>query len=359
MRTRGAPSLDTFLGCLLGGALGDALGYPVEFQNGAEILQRIGATAPTKLNYDGAKVARVSDDTQMTLFTAEGLIRAVQQRTERGICPSTTILAFALLRWHETQRKRLSSSISQPGWLITERRLHEQRAPGITCMSALGQLRVGNLPTVDEPPNDSKGCGAVMRVAACGLAASSREQAFELSRDSGVLTHGHPSGYLSAAYFASLIWDLARGTTLPDAMVYADDLLTHQKGKGELVRILAKTRTLATEGPPSMNTIEGLGGGWTGEEALAIALLCALTFDEKPANAVENTLWRAAAHSGDSDSTAAITGNLLGTMLGAGALPKNWLATLELKDVLERIALDLHRSAILGETLDFDAYPAN
>ncbi len=105
--------------------------------------------------------------------------------------------------------------------------------------------------------------------------------------------------------------------------------------------------------------IETLGGGWTGEEALAIALLCALTFDSKSSNAVENTLWRAAAHSGDSDSTAAITGNLLGAMLGASALPKRWLATLELKDVIERIATDLHRRAILGETLDFEDYPPN
>jgi ADP-ribosylglycohydrolase len=339
--------------------MGDALGYPVEFQQGPEILRRVGAAAPAKLNYDGGKVARVSDDTQMTLFTAEGVVRALQRGRDRGICHAPTVLAFALLRWYETQGGRASRSVSRPGWLITEKRLHDQRAPGTTCMSALGQLREADLPTVDAPPNDSKGCGAVMRVAPCGLAAGTREQAFELARDSGVLTHGHPSGYLSAAYFASLIWDLARGTSLPDAMVYADDLLAPEKGKGELVRILARTQKLAENGPPDMQTIEALGGGWTGEEALAIAHLCALTFDKKSSNAVEGALWHAAAHSGDSDSTAAITGNLLGAMLGAGGLPKSWLTALELKDVIERIATDLHQAAILGKVLDFDAYPPN
>src|SRR5579862_5561601 len=112
---RGLPALDTFLGCLLGGAMGDALGYPVEFEKGAEILRRIGATAPAKLNYDGLEVARVSDDTQMTLFTAEGVIRAVQRWTERGICHPPTIVAFALLRWYETQGGRPSSNTSRPG----------------------------------------------------------------------------------------------------------------------------------------------------------------------------------------------------------------------------------------------------
>ena len=76
-------------------------------------------------------------------------------------------------------------------------------------------------------------------------------------------------------------------------------------------------------------------------------------------DAVEKTLWRAAAHSGDSDSTAAITGNLLGAMLGAGGLPKRWLETLELRDVIERLATDLHRATILEKDLDTEAYPPN
>jgi ADP-ribosylglycohydrolase len=347
--------LGAFRGCLLGGALGDALGYPIEFQHTPEIARRFPAT-PASLRLDGGPVARVSDDTQMTLFTAEGLIRAWQRGTTKGICHPPTVVAFALLRWYETQGHRVAGVASEPGWLIADRRLHALRAPGNTCLSALRALaRSGDvgasLGTVDRPPNDSKGCGAVMRVAPCGLAAATREEAFALARDTGVITHGHPSGYLSGAYLAALVWDLARGGSLDAALDAADALLAGERGRGELVDVLARARALAARGAPDARTIEALGGGWTGEEALAIALLCTLTFDRGEPRALEQALWRAAAHSGDSDSTAAITGNLLGAMLGVDALPAGWLDELELRDVIDRIATDLHASWIAGEAL--------
>ena len=65
------PSLDAFLGALLGGALGDALGFPVEFVSGKEIVRRHGIDAPAHLALGGGDLALISDDTQMTLFTAE------------------------------------------------------------------------------------------------------------------------------------------------------------------------------------------------------------------------------------------------------------------------------------------------
>ncbi|MSP25441.1 MAG: ADP-ribosylglycohydrolase family protein, partial [Myxococcales bacterium] len=355
------PTVDRFLGCLLGGAMGDALGYPVEFIDSAAIQRKHGNSAPARLNYAGGKVAVVSDDTQMTLFTAEGLIRAQQRMAERGICSPIAVIGRALLRWYTTQQGSGVKRDKWPGWLVAERRLHAPRAPGNTCMSALGKIAAagGAFPDLASLPNDSKGCGAVMRAAPIGLGVRSREIAFDFGRDSGVLTHGHPSGYLSAAYFAAVIWDLARGTDLPGAMIKADRLLAKEKGKGEMVKILARTRALATKGPPTVDAIESLGGGWTGEQALAIALLCALTHEADGADGVKRTLWTAAAHSGDSDSTAAITGNLLGAVCGAGGLPQDWLGQLEMRDVLERIAKDMHRRLIEDEALDQVAYPPN
>jgi ADP-ribosylglycohydrolase len=340
--------------------MGDALGYPIEFLDSAQITQRFGTMPPKTLDYDKQGLAQISDDTQMTLFTAEGLIRAKRRSDDRGFCDPRSIVFSALLRWYETQGGHPSRRSSERGWLLEEPRLHSRRAPGTTCMSALEVLAreaSSPLPTVASPPNHSKGCGAVMRVAPCGLGAATREIAFELARDTGVITHGHPSGYLSAAYFAALVWDLARGGSLPAAMPHADALLSKERGADELQQILDRARTLAREGAPTVATIEGLGAGWTGEQALAIALLCALTFDPREPRAFEQALWRAAAHSGDSDSTAAITGNLLGAMLGADALPPGWLAALELRDVVERIACDLHAALIRGESLR--AYPPN
>ncbi len=356
-RPVGGPHSSTVRGCLLGGALGDALGYPIEFITAAEIEHRYGVDAPGRLNFDGAALGRISDDTQMTLFTAEGLVRAWQRFRRRGICHAPTVVGFALLRWYETQGGPQMLDPERRGWLVDDRRLHAKRAPGNTCMSALGALAKGAEgaapPTVETPPNQSKGCGAVMRAAPCGLAARTPEDAFELARDTGVITHGHPSGYLSGAYFAAVIWHVARGATLAAAMISADVLLAPELGAAELQAILVRTRALAAAGVPDVAAIESLGGGWTGEEALAIALLCALTFDE--GSDVRAVLWRAAAHSGDSDSTAAITGNLIGAMYGLGILPPSWLAVLELRDVTERIAMDLFAACIEGE--DLAEYP--
>jgi len=127
----------------------------------------------------------------------------------------------ALVRWYATQtRTPLRHAWGDwPGWLVGVRQLHARRAPGNTCMSALAlQVDLPGEPTVASPPNDSKGCGAVVRSASIGLAAGSREAAFALARDAAVLTHGHPTGYLSAAYLASLIFDVSRGVELEDAM---------------------------------------------------------------------------------------------------------------------------------------------
>ena len=66
---------DRAAGCLLGGAAGDALGYPVEFMEADAIFRRYGERGVVKYDLIGGK-ALISDDTQMTLFTAAGLLRA-------------------------------------------------------------------------------------------------------------------------------------------------------------------------------------------------------------------------------------------------------------------------------------------
>ncbi len=333
------PPLSLFRGCLLGGAIGDSLGYPIEFLQGAEIAKRYGKSAPRELGYGGKPV--VSDDTQMTLFTAEGVIRGIQRHRSRGLSSMSVCIRGSLLRWYATQVGRDPSSGSGgPGWLFGVRRLHVQRAPGNTCMSSLAaQVDTEQMPQVTRPPNTSKGCGAVMRSAPIGLAAGSREQAFELARDAGVITHGHPSGYLSAAYLASIIHDVVRGMDLADAMDLGSTVLSHESGHEEMAAVVRSVWEAAKAGPPDAATIQRIGGGWVGEEALGIGLLCALTADGGSPAGVADGLWRAVAHSGDSDSTGSLAGNLLGAMYGIERLPETWLGDLELRDTIDRVAI--------------------
>lgn len=193
-----------------------------------------------------------------------------------------------------------------------------------------------------------------MRAAPFGLAAPNRQMAFALGRDTAALTHGHPSGYLSAAFLAALIHDLARGVPLPPALSNAGALLALEPENEEVVRAVAEARALASAGPPSAGALERLGGGWVGEEALAIALSCALTADPER---LPDALWRAVAHGGDSDTTGSIAGNVLGALFGVDAWPHAWLRELELADVIERLAHDLYASVLDPQSAPLEDYP--
>jgi ADP-ribosylglycohydrolase len=319
--------------------------------------------APRRLDFSG-KGALISDDTQMTLFTAEGLIRGANRWMDRGLCHLASSLQRAYLRWYVTQGAQwpagYEDSMENSGWLIGERRLWQRRGPGNTCLSALAHtFETGGVPTAKKPPNDSKGCGAIMRSAPFGLAARNRGWAFREARDAAVLTHGHPSGFLAAAYFAAVIHDTLRGMALDEAMLEADKLLAQEKGRREIVAVVKKVRALAPAGPPSPAIVETIGGGWVAEETLGIALLCALTAGAGSPGAVRQALWRAVAHGGDSDSTGSVTGNLLGAMFGLKCLPRGWLEELELRDLVERIARDMHGVFGGNEEAWGKGYPPN
>lgn len=336
------PPLSRVTGCLLGGAVGDALGYPIEFiGSAADITRTYGASPPGLLAY-ARRPAVVSDDTQMTLFTAEGLIRAAQRRNDRGGVGVTDCVLRAYQRWLATQ-DAFEAAVELDGWLVRERRLWHRRAPGNSCLSALCALAgTARVPTVEDRINDSKGCGGIMRSAPFGLVTRDRSWAFREARDAAALTHGHPSGYLSAAYFAAVICDVAQGAPLPEAMNAADALLAREPQHEETANAVVQGKALAAAGPPSPEAIEGYGGGWVGEEALAISLAVALTTAGPSSTATAEALWRAVAHGGDSDSTGSMVGNLLGAMHGVECLPTAWVAEVDLRDVVERVARDLH-----------------
>lgn len=315
--------LDRIRGSLLAGAVGDALGAPVEFWSWPQIEQSCGPAGVTDyLPAYGLDGGAITDDTQMTLFTGEGLL-------DGGLRIDSIWQAYR--RWLHTQDS--SVSIQLDGWLVDEPQLRHRRAPGNTCLTALHDGRPG---TIARPINDSKGCGGVMRVAPIGLV-SGVDDPFALAADAAALTHGHPSGYLSAGVLAHAIQRVMHGATLPDAVDDAIARLQSEPLHAETLDALIAARHAAIRAITPA-ALESLGGGWTGEEALAIAVACALAAgDDLPAG-----LRWAVNHSGDTDSTGAICGNLLGVLLGVDAVPSAWLDRLEGRDIIERIARELH-----------------
>jgi ADP-ribosylglycohydrolase len=328
-------------GCLLGGAVGDALGAPVEFMGLAEIRARFGADGIRDFAPAYGRIGAITDDTQMTLFTAEGLFLAWRRSWTYGFSHPPSMIHAAYMGWFKTQGGH-APSVSGSGaeGLLALPELHSRRAPGATCLAALGASRRYG----DVAVNDSKGCGGVMRVAPCGLFppfAPTPEAAFRLGCDAAALTHGHVTGILPSGHFAATIALLREGAELAQALDGADALLAQQDGAAETVAALAAARALAARGRPTPEALERLGGGWVAEEALAIAIACALVAED-----FADGVRLAANHSGDSDSTAAMAGNLLGVLWGEAAIPAAWLDALELRAEIAVLADRLAAAAL-------------
>jgi ADP-ribosylglycohydrolase len=271
-----------FLGCLLGGAVGDALGAPVEFMKRSDILRRFGPKGITTYAPAYGGVGTITDDTQMTLFTAEGLIRAWVRGSIKGTTSHAVVTAHAYLRWLQTQGERPACDINfgsdETGWLFKQRALHSRRAPGNTCLSALRAMQVPGEPA----RNNSKGCGGVMRVAPVGLFAwrlrrhAGPADAFRLGTELAALTHGHPTGSLTGGVFAVLIMALTDGASLPEALAAAKAMLQAEAGHEETLHAIEQAEQLCSSGLPHHDAIARLGQGWVAEEALAISIYCAL-----------------------------------------------------------------------------------
>lgn len=331
-------------GSLLGGAVGDALGAGVEFRSLAEIRRLCGKAGVDDYVEAYGRVGAITDDTQMTMFTAEGVIRAWVRSAERGICGVSGVIHHAYLRWLLTQGAKPAAEVrvGTDGWLFGVRALHSPRAPGNTCLSALRASDEFASPAIAR--NDSKGCGGVMRVAPIGLfapAIGGDGEVFEMALEAAALTHGHPSGYLAAGYLAVVIARVVQGDTLSAALDAADDCLGGRRGAAEISAAIEAARSMARAGRPTPEHLEGLGGGWVAEEALAIGICCAMV-----ARDFTDGVLLAVNHSGDSDSTGSIAGNILGAQLGIGAIPSKWLDCLELRVEIDRLAADLAAVAV-------------
>jgi ADP-ribosyl-[dinitrogen reductase] hydrolase len=346
---------DHLAGCLLGGAAGDALGAPVEFESLTQIRSRFGPAGISDMREavgkDSEGLARFTDDTQMTLFTAEGLLRARNRLAERGEPATAAVVHNAYFRWLYTQGSGTGGLEGQvDGWLITLPGLFATRAPGYTCMSA---LRSGVMGTPEVPVNHSKGCGGVMRAAPAGLL-SPPSEAFSTGCAIAALTHGHTSGYLAAGFLASVISSIIEGASLDDAIARASDDLAGWPGHEECLEAIGRAVELARDAssPRTPETIETLGEGWVAEEALAMSLYAALCYPGDFPSAV----CLAVNHDGDSDSTGSIAGNIVGALQGMSGIPAHWLKLLEMYDDLTAITADMLESLQDG-SVSMEKYP--
>ena len=371
---------DRIRGSMMAGAAGDALGYTVEFMSRSSIIEQYGSKGITKFDLTSDGKALVSDDTQMTLFTACGMLMGVTRGYMRDVGGQPEkYVDGAYLDWYYTQtgrKKNMQTHDFHYTWLRDLPELAHRRAPGNTCLSACESLLQGK-----EVQNHSKGCGGIMRVAPMALLMAgywSRNKSFynvqqmdEAGAEVAAVTHKHPLAFLPSAMLTHLIYRVIRmeeneiKANITDIALETINVLDniykgeYEEDKRFLATLTRKAVKLATNSKSDAENIRMLGEGWTGDEAWAIALYCVV----RHIGSIEDAIIAAVNHDGDSDSTGAVCGNIMGAIYGYEAMKHKRLfcphdkeleQTLELSNIILTLADDLYTSCIISEYAPID-----
>lgn len=337
---------ERFTGCMLGGVAGDALGYVIEFDSLKAIQQKYGPhglRTILKCKKEGNK-AVISDDTQLALFTADGLLWADQD----GADPVERIFR-SYMRWYYTQTERIVKP-EQTDWmkqqpheskwgynLMGTEALYARRAPGKTCLMSLA---TGVSFAAHEVPNSSKSGGAVKRAAPIGLYyCNNPKKAFYVGCATAFLTHGGAEAVITTGAFSALVALLSEGLPLRDAVLRIASFTRREEGGEITAQRLELALSEADSERLPIESIRNLCDSKHAAGILAVAVYCLLKTDN-----LRSAVIMACNHDDDSNSCGTVCGSLAGTIYGVGALPPEWLNTLECFDLLVGMGNSLYEA---------------
>lgn len=303
---------------LFGAALGDSLGYTVEFSTLSAIKSRFGECGiqepPNPTLY--------TDDTQMTLALAEGLLAG---GLAMPLDAQMDAIGAAFVRW-----------VHHP---------ENNRSPGVTTLRGMSRYEQG-IPWRESGIVESKGCGSAMRVAAIGFCYQHDEARLcDVAQATSSITHRHPAGIAAAVGVAYAIKIALDGVPVAE---YIPRVMTFTAGMSDECDAALRRVGHVGAWTNEEEALEHIGRGWTGDEALALALYCVLRYPDDYSACVR----RAANTEGDSDSIACIAGGIMGARLGLDAIPAAWRARCEHREYIIDLAarLETARNALIEGT---------
>ena len=332
---------DRIRGAMIGCAAGDALGYPVKVLSEAAIVERYGLRGITAYDLDENGTARITADTQLMLLSANGILFAHTRGALRGImAPVYQYFDAFYMDWYRLQTEKQPRR-ARCGWINAYPDLSAKRAPSPTSMRVFSSDKFGSM---DKPVNDSKGSGCLLRAAPIGLSYSD-DPAYilDLAANTAALTHGNEVTWVASGVLALIIsliihQELSIAEAVNETLKALDKSFPDsRKAVHELLSSIWSARPLATSASSDLDAIHALGEGWVSNEALAIGILCALRYE----NDIAGAMTFAANHGGNSSTTAAIAGMLVGARIGFNAIPDRFVDRLELVDVILELADDV------------------
>lgn len=309
------PVQSAMLGCVLGAAIGDAMGHPTEFLSLGGIRERWGGQGVTgfELWWDrgGKRFAPYTDDTQMAEAVLASLLDS--RAADEDLDAAMRRMAKAFVTW---------SQQPQGG----------HRAPGNACLSGCRALAAGT-PWSIAGGAAAGGCGSVMRAYPFGLIfRHDLERAERWAVAHSKLTHRDP---IALAASAAMAIGVARALRDEEPVTIASEMIAAAaRYSPRTAGMMAQALDEALDGTDPDVTLDRLRG-WAAHEAIAAAVFLFVRFADDPRGAI----LQGANSSGDSDSLATLAGALVGARCGLEALPADWVRDVERSEELRALAL--------------------
>ena len=336
---------DAYRGCLLGLAIGDAMGYPVDTKTWLQIQEEYGPYG--LMGYDLRNgYAEVSSHTQITAVSCNGLLLGLTRGQVYGkMAPFVRYVGLAQQEWAIGQR-RYDQPSRNHCWVY---RVSDMRHRHCTDTRMVETLNRGKLGSLEDPVNRYDTPASLISAVAAGLFAETGKmdqvESNRLGAESVALTHGHPLAFLPGAMVAHLIRGCLRQPPKPLYTLVKEALGALQtqfvreypREVSQITALVEQAMSLAeerlTQPAAAMERLKCDTGAEVLAGAIYAALLCEEDFDSAMVIAVN--------HSGRSAAVAALTGAILGAQLGEEILPEFYMDGLFIADVLRDLADDL------------------